>query len=1117
MRRSIQKTIAWILLFCFSPTIIINASSTSTTPASTPATPIDPSQTSGTPGNAGSQVLMTDAQSPAGTIDAGLVWGTDMDFRNGCHDDNGGIPPNSTYFDPKITIRKRGDQLLIPDKYLTIGAYGDCGHIDGYRICARPTNPGEYGNNDLDANKYTCPYDKYITGGYGKVGINRVRICAYEDPMDGMDTHSFFSPFQHDTPTDSQAKDVGSLLTHSSLSVAASTGLLGISALMAIAGGMADLIGLITSSYNHWVIRRLACACMPLAPSPPPFCPSILSSKPIIAEPICRQMDFPLLKELSTYGSACSIGVDNSDPKNLQPLYSSFEYPVIRVNYPNLVPLCQNDITTYETMPSSSSIANSNSTSAESVEFTENCCNGKFSSPTPKCGYIRNFTSSDQSFIQSFQRDNFSLLNICGSINADPNKPNAACINFSMLGMPDVSYRLTYSLSGGPSFGNLVSGASATSNLPFISTNQGQILAANQINVSSFIDTKLLFTQASLQNMAFSQPGDSGIGTKSLYVSQPFDLIDDITLIDKSFFAIIDPDSSEDICLYRIYLNQNSTDGSKNTYDASSINPYNNGGGQPFYFNYSPEGPCISRAPMPKPLVAKCGDPNPYQCLSGTYDKVAGICVCPTGSYCPPPIQLPTDQCQSDTKEPGMLAAVGVITPEIGTFKFPTTTGSIPQIPLKGANFSAIITDDQYNLPDSSGDYTPDTVDGLEYQSFRYIKGGTKMCLQGYDPLQNFTAYDSSAGNIDLKDATQIVLAKKINGIVSTDPEDRIIPAYDPTVTVLLNNQVYHPNIYDANGNVTTVGDTISYSGRTIPAGTEIDPDTESTRPKTILERGLTTNQQIVLTKVDANGQPSNNPQDRIIPPYTKGVDVLTDDQIYHIQLVSNGIVVQDADLINYAGRSAPGYTIDNSKEAIRPKTALELGLCVDIPAVTCPFMTVFGVSALSLLPRDGNGNPIGPPKTVDAIPGYILSKDDLDDMTVNWSYYVAMFNDIKKTCKPPMPDFWPSTKNQYTQFTETSNQDNVHLNNYSLTDWENEWNNNEYTLFFTNPTSTCMNLSMENVSMCVDNNKNFTFKYNQTINLIAVSINFYSILTYNKSPIDKAIASWIASWQTNN
>ena len=211
----------------------------------------------------------------------------------------------STFFRPyiKATYRTYGwffGYHIIQDEDIDL-QHAECGWMIAMRFCARYALPAgglmadgttkdeaDYGYDpgDPDDPEGTC-VSKYRThrGGDSPSLLDDpyyqdpVRLCAYEDSMDGMDTDSDYSPFHKNTPNNPPMDVYVQNYAMTGAIVGGLVGLLipGAGLILAAVGAMLGaLIALITSHYNHFVMAftpgdSLGCVDIPMAPKPPPF------------------------------------------------------------------------------------------------------------------------------------------------------------------------------------------------------------------------------------------------------------------------------------------------------------------------------------------------------------------------------------------------------------------------------------------------------------------------------------------------------------------------------------------------------------------------------------------------------------------------------------------------------------------------------------------------------------------------------------------------------------------------------------------------------------------------------------------------------------------------------
>lgn len=167
----------------------------------------------------------------------------------------GVCPSNSsTYLDPKVQVIYK-DAILTHKATLSVN---ECKwtYFVGFpiRVCARRASAGKYGNP-----------------------ANFPQLCAYEDPMDGMDTDPLSSPFHKNVPYDdgltvAQTALIGTSVGLGAGVVAASFAGPLLPIIVGLGAGVGALVGAIMENFNHVVIRELGCVPMPIGPMPPSFC-----------------------------------------------------------------------------------------------------------------------------------------------------------------------------------------------------------------------------------------------------------------------------------------------------------------------------------------------------------------------------------------------------------------------------------------------------------------------------------------------------------------------------------------------------------------------------------------------------------------------------------------------------------------------------------------------------------------------------------------------------------------------------------------------------------------------------------------------------------------------------
>lgn len=259
-------------------------------------------------------------------------------------------PRSSNYFNPQLRVCSEVCAFAICTcSDIVLSGRGECKYvwetIVPIRFCARAAAPGCI-KSETD-NNGNCIGHVDESPSYGN-NKPRVRICAYQDPIDLGDTDGLFGtgymPYHHNTPkpTGSDAATASKVLASSALVLLAVNPPLAL--LTGIAAGIAALFNVTT--YNTWVVDgdgTHGCVEAPAGPPPPPFCPfyqsgdSMTPPAPSINR-ICKQ------NEVSTANSIC---VNTYGTLNLWGnTYSSFEQPLVRIGFDNFIPICSLDKTT---------------------------------------------------------------------------------------------------------------------------------------------------------------------------------------------------------------------------------------------------------------------------------------------------------------------------------------------------------------------------------------------------------------------------------------------------------------------------------------------------------------------------------------------------------------------------------------------------------------------------------------------------------------------------------------------------------------------------------------------------------------------------------------------------
>jgi hypothetical protein len=295
------------------------------------------------------------------------------------------IPSNralaTQYFSPQIEVYN--STVIACFGYrgtVVLNGYGGCKFIGLIRVCARITPPCQYGNN------HCCPQYQYPTNldgspdlsqtptisGYHSCNnqkcpdngplpdsndsnckcckdIQMFRICAFEDPWDLTDTKNSM-PFHEATTLPSNMVGGSTLMAFGAMLMLLGLFIPGVGAalmtigfLMILAGGIMNLVAFIGSIINQFVVDNRGCIDYPMGPSPPPYCDSIVGSRPSAQlMNICSQSAYfyPYTDnniQPSETNSPCEIvkDIDTGIKK-----YSSFENPIVRIYFNNPLPVC---------------------------------------------------------------------------------------------------------------------------------------------------------------------------------------------------------------------------------------------------------------------------------------------------------------------------------------------------------------------------------------------------------------------------------------------------------------------------------------------------------------------------------------------------------------------------------------------------------------------------------------------------------------------------------------------------------------------------------------------------------------------------------------------------------
>jgi hypothetical protein len=253
---------------------------------------------------------------------------------------------------------------------VTLHAYGQCKYIGLKRVCGRFTGPCENDNDRCcgsdscgapSSSSKSCPNCKQESA---------YRICAYYDPpipIDPNDNNYDLMPFHKNTPAPPAVTGGDNLVVIGAMIVAAGlfvpglgAGAIAVGGALMLAGGIMELIEVITSTINYVVFKNVGCIDVPLAPSPPPFFSPLI---PANAYPgvisICKyspkyyldsstqsgllsngytqaQIDQMQYKQNSTSDDLCENGGTLGSAKQ----YSTYENPAVRIHFSNPLPIC---------------------------------------------------------------------------------------------------------------------------------------------------------------------------------------------------------------------------------------------------------------------------------------------------------------------------------------------------------------------------------------------------------------------------------------------------------------------------------------------------------------------------------------------------------------------------------------------------------------------------------------------------------------------------------------------------------------------------------------------------------------------------------------------------------
>jgi hypothetical protein len=357
---------------------------------------------------------------------------------------------------------------------VTLNAFGECNQIGIKRVCARFTTPCQNGNNRCcgsdscsapNPNSSSCPNCKQ-TQAY--------RICAFEDPaipFDPNDNNYKLMPFQQNSPAPPAVTGGDNLVALGAVVMAAGLlvpglgeGTMLIGAAIMLAGGIMDLIQVITSTINYVVIQNVGCIDVPLAPSPPPFFSPLVPPYPtpgVVG--ICQyspdyaistasqaqllssgltqaQINNLQYKQISTSNAICEVGGSLGSAAQ----YSTFENPAVRIYFSNPLPLC--------TGPNVNDV----------------CVNG-ISVETP----------------DSLQQDNMGLLPICS------NSIKTNCITFPSNRTTGGPFRTYYNIQNSSALG-MTLGGNAPQTTSYVKVDPSlQSLSLAGINDTQYADSAI--------------------------------------------------------------------------------------------------------------------------------------------------------------------------------------------------------------------------------------------------------------------------------------------------------------------------------------------------------------------------------------------------------------------------------------------------------------------------------------------------------------------------------------------------------------------------------------------------------------------------------------------------
>jgi hypothetical protein len=243
------------------------------------------------------------------------------------------VPPNNTAANPQVTVKVKQCALGFCHTDSGTIQVNQCFKVFWYRFCARLTPHDDaprpvYKNwpdtpklgNKCDSKNPNIPYP--------------LRICVFEDSMDAGDTDGDYSPYHHLQPKESLTmtdKALGALATALSYTP------LGVIINGILPNSISSLFKFLTTP-NQIVESNIGCIDIPLAPGPPPFCPTLNYFSTAETVRLCNPGEVP------TPANVCAVGEIVSSSTNVfqdKYIFNTFFKPSARVGFHRLLPICQ--------------------------------------------------------------------------------------------------------------------------------------------------------------------------------------------------------------------------------------------------------------------------------------------------------------------------------------------------------------------------------------------------------------------------------------------------------------------------------------------------------------------------------------------------------------------------------------------------------------------------------------------------------------------------------------------------------------------------------------------------------------------------------------------------------